>query len=51
VLAGVQAGVFADLSHAAQNWSLERDFQPAMNEATRQHLLAGWEKAVKAVIS
>jgi glycerol kinase len=31
-------------------WQMDRRFQPAMDEATRQRLYRGWQDAVNATI-
>ena len=46
VLAAIGAGLFADLDEAAALWQLGADFAPAMDEAERQRLAAGYDGAV-----
>lgn len=46
MLAGVGAGVFADLSSAAGTWRAERTFTPAMDDGARKAALDGWQAAV-----
>jgi len=46
VLAAIGAGFFADLDEAAALWELGADFAPAMGEAERQRLAAGYDRAV-----
>ncbi|HEY4113808.1 MAG TPA: glycerol kinase GlpK [Rhizomicrobium sp.] len=48
-LAGLAAGVFADLSDIAGAWALDRRFEPAIGAATRDALYEGWTKAVSRV--
>ncbi len=46
LLAGLGAGLFADLDHAAGTWRAERTFTPEMDAATRRAALDGWRAAV-----
>ena len=50
-LAGHRAGFYADASGFAQNWALDRGFQPDMDDSTRQRKIAGWEDAVQRTLS
>jgi glycerol kinase len=50
-LAGLQAGMFASLDEVAAAWRRDRRFEPAMENATRDRLLAGWKTAVGRVLS
>ena len=50
-LAGSRAGIYPDMEGFAQNWALERRFEPDMDEATRDRKYAGWKKAVAATMS
>jgi glycerol kinase len=50
MLAGVGAGLFGSLEEAAAMRGAVRRFAPAMAEATRSGRLAGWRKAVAAVL-
>ena len=45
-LAGLAVGYWKDLAEIATQWQADRRFQPAMKTSRRQHLLAGWEKAL-----
>ncbi|MDX1506965.1 MAG: glycerol kinase GlpK, partial [Woeseiaceae bacterium] len=45
-LAAKQAGVLADLDEVAQQWQLDRTFEPAMAAERRDALLSGWADAV-----
>ena len=36
LLAGVGAGLYEDLTHAASNWRLQQEFQPQMTATVRQ---------------
>ena len=50
-LAGLATGVYAGLDAVAYGWHCERRFEPRMNAATRAQLYAGWQKAVKRVLT
>jgi glycerol kinase len=50
MLAGVGAGLFGSLEEAAAMRGAVRRFAPAMAEAVRAGRLAGWKKAVAAVL-
>ena len=49
-LAGLAVGYFKDKNEIQENWQLEREFTPAMEEAHRKHLLHGWNKAVRCAL-
>jgi len=51
MLAGVGAGLFGSLEEAAAMRGAVRRFVPAMAEETRAARLAGWKKAVAAVLA
>lgn len=46
-LAGLAVGYWSDFDDIRQNWSLERTFEPEMEEEKRTKLYKGWKKAVK----
>jgi glycerol kinase len=50
-LAGSRAGVWPKAREFAKSWSLERRFEPAMDEVTRKRKLAGWRDAVRRTLS
>ena len=50
-LAGQRAGVYPDMAGFAQNWALDRTFEPAMQSATRDAKYAAWKRAVAATMS
>ncbi|MDQ2090776.1 glycerol kinase GlpK [Marimonas arenosa] len=50
-LAGMRAGVYPDKQGFAENWVLERRFQPAMAAAERERRYAGWQDAVRRTLS
>ncbi len=45
-LAGLAVGCWPDREALAEQWALDRRFEPAMPEARRAELLAGWRRAV-----
>ncbi|MFO6464386.1 glycerol kinase GlpK [Jannaschia sp. KMU-145] len=45
-LAGMRAGVCPDMDGFAEDWALERRFEPEMAEADREDRYAGWSDAV-----
>ena len=50
-LAGMRAGVYPDQAEFAAQWALDRRFEPAMDEATRDCRYAGWKDAVKRTLT
>jgi len=46
-LAGLSAGVWADLDQLASHWQVERRFLPTMPRDRAQELMARWERAVR----
>lgn len=46
-LAGLATGVWESTEEIAVEWTLDRRFTPAMPPEKREHLLAGWYKAVE----
>ena len=46
-LAALRVGIYDDLNEIAKNWSVGREFSPAMEEGTRKDKIAGWEKALE----
>ena len=49
-LAGQQAGLCPDMESFGANWALERRFEPAMSDETRQRRYAGWQDAVRRTL-
>ncbi len=47
-LAGMKAGVYPDMQEFQAQWSLDRRFDPAMDEATRMEKYDRWKSAVDA---
>ena len=50
-LAGYRAGIYPNMSEFAQNWSLDRRFEPKMSEKTRKDKLSGWQDAIRRTLS
>ena len=50
-LAGMQAGVYPSQEEFAASWSLDRQFEPSMDEPNRTARYAIWRKAVAATLS
>jgi glycerol kinase len=50
-LAGMRAGIYPGPEAFGSDWALERRFEPAMNEATRQAKYARWGRAVQATMA
>jgi glycerol kinase len=46
-LAGVAVGFWKDSDALDSQWQAERTFEPQMDRARAQHLMAGWHKAVE----
>ena len=46
-LAGLAAGIFADCDEIRREWRIDRSFAPTMEHERREHLLAGWHRAVE----
>jgi len=45
-LAGLATGFYPSLEVIAEHWQRQRQFEPAMPEAQREALYAGWQTAV-----
>ena len=45
-LAGLAVGYFKDKEEIRENWQLQKEFTPIMEEERRKKLLRGWDKAV-----
>ncbi len=48
-LAGLAAGLFADLDAISGRWQLDRRFDPAMPQAERDSAYDGWQQAISRV--
>jgi glycerol kinase len=50
-LAGSRAGVWPGIDGFSKSWALDRSFEPAMDEATRNAKVNGWNDAVRRTLS
>ncbi len=50
-LAGMRAGIYPDQAGFAARWSLDRQFTPGMDAATRKAKCDAWGRAVQATLS
>jgi glycerol kinase len=50
-LAGMRAGLYPAPAEFARSWALDRRFEPAMDETTREAKYAGWRDAVRRTLS
>jgi glycerol kinase len=50
-LAGHKVGAWPDMKGFSKRWSLERQFTPSMNTATRKTKLKGWRDAVQRTLT
>lgn len=50
-LAGLAVGYWESEQEIAQQWAIDKSFEPKMEEATRESLYDGWKKAVKAAMA
>lgn len=50
-LAGLAVGYWKDREEIAQQWNMEKSFEPDMEESRREDLYAGWKKAVNATMA
>lgn len=49
--AGLAVGYWKDLDSLRGQWGADRQWSPAMNDVTRNHLYAGWKKAVTRTLN
>ena len=49
-LAGLAVGYWESIEDIRNNWTIDRVFTPAMDEARQQKLLKGWHKAVRCAM-
>lgn len=49
--AGLAVNYWKDLDSLRGQWSADRQWSPVMNDATRNHLYAGWKKAVTRTLN
>ncbi|ADM36992.1 glycerol kinase GlpK [Bacillus spizizenii] len=50
-LAGIAVGFWKDRSEIANQWKLDKRFEPELEEEKRNELYKGWQKAVKAAMA
>ncbi|WP_438960244.1 glycerol kinase GlpK [Nereida sp.] len=50
-LAGMQAGIYPNQAGFAENWALDRRFEPKMTKNDRSQKYAGWKDAVRRTLS
>ena len=50
-LAGMRAGLYPDMAGFAQNWALERRFEPEQGADWRETRYAGWKDAISRTLS
>ncbi|HWV21640.1 MAG TPA: glycerol kinase GlpK [Devosia sp.] len=50
-LAGMKAGVWPGMEEFAAAWARDRRFEPAMDPALRRAKLAGWDDAIRRVLT
>ncbi|TRZ37876.1 glycerol kinase [Niallia circulans] len=50
-LAGLAVGFWKDQAEIAEQWKLDKSFDPAMEEEQREVLYSGWKKAVQATMA
>ena len=50
-LAGMQVGLMPQQDEFARTWELERQFTPAMDDATRTAKYADWQRAVQSTLA
>lgn len=50
-LAGLAAGYWKDQEEIKENWLIDENFVPSMEEGKRKRLLKGWQKAVKCALA
>ena len=46
-LAGLATGFWKDINEIEGNWNLDITFEPEMENARREELLTGWQRAVE----
>lgn len=50
-LAGMKAGVWPDMDEFAESWARDRRFEPIMSAEEREAKVAGWDDAVRRVLT
>ncbi len=49
-LAGLAVGYWKNVEDIQQQWQVDKQFSPAMDDEKRNELVNGWQRAVKAVL-
>ena len=47
---GLKAGLFGSIDEISAQWARDARFEPKMNQAARDALLAGWRQAVERTL-
>ncbi len=50
-LAGLAVGYWKNLGDIQEQWQVDKEFSPAMDDAKRNELVNGWQRAVRASIA
>jgi glycerol kinase len=50
-LAGLAVGYWKNVKDIQEQWQVEKEFSPAMNDDRRTELIKGWQRAVKASVA
>lgn len=50
-LAGLAVGYWKNVTDIQEQWQVDKEFSPAMDETKRNELVNGWQRAVKASIA
>jgi glycerol kinase len=50
-LAGLSAGIYLSTDELANQWRVERSFEPQISRDQAQSLMANWEKAVRQTVA
>lgn len=50
-MAGLQSGIYRDLEEITMLWKLDTRFEPRMELAERDRLVAGWQQAVRRTLT
>lgn len=50
-LAGSRAGIWPDQAGFAERWQLDREFSPKMSAPERAHRVAGWDQAIRRILT
>ena len=51
LLAGYQIGEFKSLNQIKNTWKKDKAFKPKINKKFRNHLLQGWQQAIKKTLA